>query len=446
MNDLNNSLAVFCEATKQGASQTTRYSLLIVFSDVAVLNLDQKIAEVCHQAGYLFLYTDHALDVEQYIAQELPYSNKLPELCQQLSDTDKVALTVFALKESSAELADMDYLNLQRLELKPLVVEPYTPLENVPWLDSQLKPELFGQKNSKKLNTYLIIDAARYRQCGLMKPLDLIDEMPVECLYTGEAATTYRDNAPYLIDMTLSEQAYNDTSRVPQFHRKIIDECWPQSVGIFIRTSASMEQVHKHFRKLLKIQDQANDKLLNFHFYDPQVLSFLLPFISNKPSYISHWFDIEGGTDQDCRFICRSDENEALVVHKNEALKNVKSIVRKAFSLDNCYQQMAEAMVRQKVFKKVQQAVLFDFPEVANLSDKQQAKYLEDSFNYAVGLGFKSELALGQYVASCCLLAKIVEREEMIESYHFTDSTQHENEITRQILSAVITAQQSNIA
>ena len=284
---------VLCEAILEDNKHSKRCSVLAAFAHAEILHLDQKISIACKEAGYKFMYTEYILDADQYIAQSLPHYQKVTGLCQQLDSGKSYALTASPIACEDTQLTDLDYLTLEYIELAPLEEAEFTPLEAIPWIDEQLKKALFAQKEGDLQHTYLIIHSANYMQCGLMTPLDMIDELPVECLYTGQAAIDYHNNAPYLIDMTLPEKALEDTSLVPRFHRKFFDQCWQQQVGIFVRTSTSLSKVHQHFRKLLKIPDAENDRMLNFHFYDPQVMSFLLAYMNNQPAYIGHWFDMK---------------------------------------------------------------------------------------------------------------------------------------------------------
>ena len=78
---------------------------------------------------------------------------------------------------------------------------------------------------------------------------------------------------------------------------------------------------------------------------------------------------------------------------------------------------MAQKMLQSKVLKKVTEAVLSDYGDFRG-SNKA---VIEESFNYALELGLKSELALGQYVASCFLHGAIIEQEVLINQYQFDD-------------------------
>ncbi len=110
---------------------------------------------------------------------------------------------------------------------------------------------------------YAILDAARdeliYKK---------ISESGIEilCLYHGERAVDLADVAPYLVH--LEEDA--------PFTEWLFKKGWGNSWGIFLESSASPDQLTKHFRKFLTVYDEDGNPLY-FRFYDPRVLRVYLP-------------------------------------------------------------------------------------------------------------------------------------------------------------------------
>jgi hypothetical protein len=110
-------------------------------------------------------------------------------------------------------------------------------------------------------------------------------------MFTGESAETLKMAAPYLIDMTLSTQAYQDDSRVSHFHRRFFDTLWENNVGIFIQSSAPMEAIHQHFRKFLKFNIEGGNNRF-FRYWDPRVIKTHLTALTQYHKASHHFFNL----------------------------------------------------------------------------------------------------------------------------------------------------------
>ncbi len=84
-------------------------------------------------------------------------------------------------------------------------------------------------------------------------------------LYIGELAPALARVAPYIVPA-----AFVSASRT------LLEQGWGDSWGVFLRSTASMEALHRHFRRLLRVQDERGVRML-FRFYDPRVLRAYLP-------------------------------------------------------------------------------------------------------------------------------------------------------------------------
>jgi hypothetical protein len=87
-----------------------------------------------------------------------------------------------------------------------------------------------------------------------------------ECLFTGELTYDLAEAAPYLVRL----------QRDAAFTRWLLEQCWGRSVGLFAWTRADLETMRRHFRRLLRVQDERG-KSLYFRYYDPRVLRPYLP-------------------------------------------------------------------------------------------------------------------------------------------------------------------------
>ena len=86
------------------------------------------------------------------------------------------------------------------------------------------------------------------------------------CLYIGDLDPALARVAPYLVRLPRTEPS----------SRALLERGWGDAWGVFFRSTASMEALHRHFRRLLRVQDERGERML-FRFYDPRVLRVYLP-------------------------------------------------------------------------------------------------------------------------------------------------------------------------
>ncbi len=110
---------------------------------------------------------------------------------------------------------------------------------------------------------YAILDAAR-DELIYKKISGSFSE--ILCLYHGERAVDLADVAPYLVPLEEDNP----------FTEWLFTKGWGNSWGIFLESSASPDQLRKHFQKFLTVYDEDGNPLY-FRFYDPRVLRVYLP-------------------------------------------------------------------------------------------------------------------------------------------------------------------------
>ncbi len=111
--------------------------------------------------------------------------------------------------------------------------------------------------------TQILLDAAR------MGPL--IDEAKErsrahESLYRGTSSEKLAAVAPYIFQFGWNSH----------FANWLMKKGWGHSWGVLLKSSYPLSELHKHFRKFLKVQTEAGQSLY-FRFYDPRVLRIFLP-------------------------------------------------------------------------------------------------------------------------------------------------------------------------
>lgn len=188
-----------------------------------------------------------------------------------------------------------DYLAITEHQISPLPDQDHLPFWEKEWIAPELKNLLFGQMeaeddtNSILLRTYLIVDAYLYTKIRGFFDLDLIDEIPVKCLFQGKAGEQLKAVAPYLIDLTLSEIAWDDKDKISDFHKYYFDKQWHQGTGIFVRSTIGIEGIYQHFRKFTQLQDE-HGKWYFFRFWEPKIFRDYMNDLSHQEGKIMKWF------------------------------------------------------------------------------------------------------------------------------------------------------------
>lgn len=110
---------------------------------------------------------------------------------------------------------------------------------------------------------YAVLDAAR--------SIDVLryrreSPDPGACLYDGPTALRLADTAPYVFAL----------DREGSLLTTMLDEGWGDSRGIFLHAGAGLDVVRRHLRTLVYARSPS-DTVVFFRFYDPRVLSAILP-------------------------------------------------------------------------------------------------------------------------------------------------------------------------
>lgn len=116
---------------------------------------------------------------------------------------------------------------------------------------------------------YVLLDGARDKRIA---PMVRSSGVPYECLYAGDLTPALRAAAPYLVQLAPESRFFN----------QLVPRAWGNAWGIFIvaEPHVTLERLRRHFRSLLRVQDEQR-RLLVFRFYDPRVLRLYLPTCTN---------------------------------------------------------------------------------------------------------------------------------------------------------------------
>ncbi|MDB4930053.1 MAG: hypothetical protein JWM10_2537 [Myxococcaceae bacterium] len=125
----------------------------------------------------------------------------------------------------------------------------------------QLTPRLWPRGDDE--HTYALLDGARD---PAVHAWITSSGLASRCLYIGELDPALARVAPYLVRLPRTAPA----------SRALLERAWGEAWGVFFRSTATMEALHRHFRRLLRVQDERGVRML-FRFYDPRVLRVYLP-------------------------------------------------------------------------------------------------------------------------------------------------------------------------
>ncbi len=262
-----------CEAMKTGADVQERYELRVAVLLESHQQLDEMMTTLLMYSCYLCIFSDEIKPIVHYLEDAEFYDQVAIELSQQVSKKNPIVFQKIRLISSESLLTDKQFLTFTEHDIPPLPEQDHLPFWEKQWITDELKAQLFADPDSKAplLRTYLIIDGGLYSdRTGFYYFSDSITDVQIACMYTGEAAENLKHVAPYLIDVTLSKDA--DKYSILDFHNRYFEKCWGQNVGVFIRTTATFEEVHKHFRKFMRAMDEETGKWCFFRFHDPRVV------------------------------------------------------------------------------------------------------------------------------------------------------------------------------
>ncbi|WP_281859111.1 DUF4123 domain-containing protein [Litoreibacter halocynthiae] len=182
------------------------------------------------------------------------------------------------------------FLDITAHRLEPVTEEKGVPFWDQSWITPDLQGLLFGQEEGQpERGTFLLVDAALRMDVMGVFDLDMID-VPVQSLFNGVASEELQEVAPHLIDLSLSALALEDGQLVPRFHKDFFKRNWGKSTGIFLRTSASFDELRTHLRKFTRMQVEGTNEWRYFRFWDPRVTYDYFEYIQNVPHKVRQWF------------------------------------------------------------------------------------------------------------------------------------------------------------
>ncbi len=114
-----------------------------------------------------------------------------------------------------------------------------------------------------RTSVFAILDGARDRRISRALS-DTV--LPFRCLFTGKLDPALAAVAPHLVEF---KGGFD-------LHQLLLDKGWGNAWGIFAVSSAPLEELRRHFRRFLRVEDERGKRLF-FRFYDPRVFRLYLP-------------------------------------------------------------------------------------------------------------------------------------------------------------------------
>lgn len=156
-----------------------------------------------------------------------------------------------------------------------------------------VSPHLFGPEGG---NVFALLDGASIE--GLREKMHAL-QPPRECLLRGELEPDMEEVAPYLVQL---EQG-------TEFSDWVIGKGWGKHWGVFAITPANLRALRQHFRRFIRVHDEAG-KPLFFRYYDPRVLRVFLP--TCKPDELNSMFG------EVTTFVAEGEKPDVLLKFQNQ--------------------------------------------------------------------------------------------------------------------------------
>ncbi|EPJ45053.1 MAG: hypothetical protein OFPII_30450 [Osedax symbiont Rs1] len=387
----NSVFIIECEAKKRLEDDAV-YLILVVAKVGTKLQLDGSISEALKAEGYSLVYSSDAVTADQYLQQSPQYQQQVLQLHGRVSLDNPIQFVELHLLDMKAVEAE-SYLSFSE-QLAVASAENEAP-ESVqqPWIGAALKNALFAQpvesaKNTEEaplLHTYLIVDATLRGQISGYFDLDLIQHCQVKCLFKGSAAERLKTAAPYLIDMTLTQDVFDDDSKVSKFHRDFIENHWAHNTGIVLRSYASMEEILHHYRRFTKVQNEAGEWIF-FRFWDPNILIPYLTGIQHWQERVALWFNLGDGLLIDSVIAHAIDKDTLVEIMPVQSIKDITVRQPVAYTQEDF--EILEVEFLRYRSKKIIAGLIIEHPNLVEINHVPLKDFLQAQIDWLHGNGF----------------------------------------------------------
>lgn len=125
-----------------------------------------------------------------------------------------------------------------------------------------------GSRSATAFFTYAVLDAAK-----VVNLPELLEKsgLPNRCLFKGAAYDALKGSAPWIVQLEETEAFTRNlfTRSDAAWH------LWDDEPGIYLRSRGSLDDMWRHFRKFIRVQDEAG-KWYYFRFWEPRWARIML--------------------------------------------------------------------------------------------------------------------------------------------------------------------------
>ncbi|XYH98336.1 DUF4123 domain-containing protein [Sorangium sp. So ce1128] len=116
---------------------------------------------------------------------------------------------------------------------------------------------------------FAVLDASRDKRL-----LELLHESvePYRSLYDGVQGDALAEVAPYLVRFAAGSGLLD----------RLVNEGWGKRWGVFLKHRRPFDEVRRHLRRFLMVEDEETGERMYFRFYDPATLRSFLPTCSRR--------------------------------------------------------------------------------------------------------------------------------------------------------------------
>lgn len=290
---------------------------------------------------------------------------------------------------SQTEPPRKSFLEITKIEVEPLDDQSYVLPSDIRNYPEKLDNFFKGlDDSSQALNYYAVIDAC----ASPFFPESFLtnDKTTSDCLFTGQHAEYYEDDAPYLLDLS----ADRHTLRCLMTYIKDQEDYyfWSERAAVFLRSSKSFAAVLEHLRQFVRFQ-QPDGTWVFFRFYDPRVLAKYLDALDTEPEKLASFF---GTADS---IVDAWGVNDATSFTTYRSKKLDQDIVPAKIGYGQWEQEYFRRAARKRKYRLIIDRLRKTMPEASLYTDQQLYSWLAAAEQY----DYKEMESYRLYLAACIL-------------------------------------------
>ncbi|GAA4359874.1 DUF4123 domain-containing protein [Kangiella marina] len=291
---------------------THRYTIQIACNANDDVDLHRRLRDLAANQDFVIEAIEYSRLIQDHLDKLDYYDHESIQLASQSAQHGYALGQLTATNDTSSGI-NHDHPSLLNIDEYPVThkKDPTKPSWQQPWIDPAVKKVIFDHSLNAQLKTYLLIDATSRNAITSTFDLGEYDDLPIQSLYSGALAQELKQQAPYLLDVTLNAQQLSNNEDVPRFHRDFFSKHWGQHTGIFFHSSEPMDKLARHLKKFIKIRNNEG-QWFYFRFFDPRTMNHYLQSIQRWPQRIAKWYGAQQGTELIKAILCEDQSGSLL--------------------------------------------------------------------------------------------------------------------------------------